>query len=114
MASSNIEEQVKPLSYKMDNEQRGIALVINISIYEPNSFKLKERKWSKKDVEILTKTLKYLEFKVELVENSTKEQIKERLQQIATNSHEHFDCFLCVVMSHGVNDSLRSILWKLF
>ena len=66
--------------YKMDHAKRGIALVINISIYEQNSFKLKERKWSKKDVENLTKTLNYLEFDVELVENLTKSQIEQRLQ----------------------------------
>ena len=107
MSSSN-DKQLKPLSYKMDHEKRGIALVINISKYDPNPMKLKEREWSKKDVETLTKTLEYLEFKVELVENFTKEQIKERLQQIASKSHEHFDCFLCVVMSHGINDSFAT------
>ena len=107
MSSSN-DKQLKPLSYKMDHEKRGIALVINISKYEPNPMKLKEREWSKKDVETLTKTLEYLEFKVELVENFTKEQIKARLQQIASESHEHFDCFLCVVMSHGINDSFAT------
>jgi caspase 7 len=93
----------------MDHEERGIALVININKYEPNPMKLKEREWSKEDVITLNKTLKYLEFKVELVKNSTKEQIKARLQQIVTEiDHKDFDCFLCVVMSHGINDSFAT------
>ena len=108
MSSSN-DKQLKPLRYKMDHAERGIALVLNISKYDPNPLKLKERKWSIKDVEILTKTLEYLEFKVELVENFTKEQIKDRLQQIVTEiDHKYFDCFLCVVMSHGINDSFAT------
>jgi hypothetical protein len=64
----------------MEHAKRGIALVININKYEPNPEMLKEREWSIKDVENLTKTLEYLEFKVELVENFTNEQIKEQIQ----------------------------------
>jgi hypothetical protein len=40
--------------YNMNHDKRGIALVINIRTYDaPNPFKLKERKWSEKDVENL-------------------------------------------------------------
>jgi caspase 7 len=101
--------QVNPSKYMMDQKKRGIALVININKYEPNPFKLEKREWSIKDVESLKITLEYLEFDIELVENSTKSQIEQRLKKIATNiNHEHFDCFLCVVMSHGINDSFAT------
>ena len=58
-------------NYDMDNDHRGIALVININTYEPNLSDppLKERKWSIKDVENLTKTLNYLEFDLILKED---------------------------------------------
>ena len=102
------DNQVNPSKYKMDHAKRGIALVININKYEPNPSKIKEREWSIKDVENLTKTLNYLEFDLELEENLKKSQIEQRLQQIASINHEHFDCFLCVVMSHGNDDSFST------
>ena len=91
----------------MDHAKRGIALIINIYKYdEPNPYKLEEREWSKTDVENLTKTLEYLEFDIDLVENSTKSKLKEHLKQIASIDHKDFDCFLCVVMSHGNQDKI--------
>jgi hypothetical protein len=98
--------QTHPLKYKMDHAKRGIALVININKYDPNPFGLEERKWSKKDVENLTETLEYLEFDLDLAENLTKSKIEERLHQIASINHKDFDCFLCVVMSHGNEDNI--------
>ena len=104
------ENETNPSKYNMDHAKRGIALIINIDKYdEPNPFKLKEREWSKKDVENLTKTLGYLEFDVKLVdnENLTKSKIENFLKQIATEiNHKDFDCFLCVVMSHGNEDNI--------
>ena len=100
------ENQSKLLKYKMDHAKRGIALVININKYDPNTFKLEERELFKKDVENLWDTLYYLEFDVELKVNSTKSQIEESLKQIASINHNDFDCFLCVVMSHGDEDNI--------
>ena len=101
------DNQVNTSRYKMDHAKRGIALIININKYDPNPYELEERVWSKKDVENLTKTLGYLEFDVKLVENLTKPQMKECLNEIATNiDHKDYDCFLCVVMSHGTEDNI--------
>ena len=94
----NTDATTTPLSkYNMNNEKRGIALVINIRSFDNN--KHSERVWSKKDAENLRKTLEYLEFKVVLCENSTKEQIEAILKD--QQYHHDSDCFLCVVMSHG-------------
>ena len=79
MASKD--NQVNPSKYKMDHAKRGIALIININKYEPNTFKLEEREWSIKDVENLKKTLEYLEFDLELAENLTKSEIEQRLKK---------------------------------
>jgi hypothetical protein len=102
------DNQVNTSRYEMDHAKRGIALIININKYDnPNPFKLEERVWSIKDVENLKKTLGYLEFDVKLVENLTKSKIVECLNQIATEfDHSDFDCFLCVVMSHGKEDNI--------
>ena len=103
--TSRDENKTNPSKYKMNHAKRGIALVININKYDPNPSELKERVWSKKDVENLTKTLDYLEFDVKLMENLTKSEIKKHLQQIASIDHKDSDCFLCVVMSHGTDDN---------
>ena len=93
--------------YNMNHKERGIALVINMQNYDdPNPFKLDERKWSEKDVESLKKTLDYLEFKVILSLDSTKNRIEKVLQEQAELDHSESDCFLCVVMSHGNEDKI--------
>ena len=89
--------------YKMDHEKRGVALVINIKTYDtPNLFKLKERKWSVKDVHHLEHTFKYLEFDFKLCQNFTKAQIEGEIQRQVSCDHTNSDCFLCVVMSEIV------------
>ena len=94
--------------YDMNHEKRGIALVINISKYDPTTKKEKpkERVWSKKDVENLKQTLEYLEFDVNIKENLTKSELENVLKEQAEKSHENYDCFLCVVMSHGIDDHI--------
>ena len=95
--------------YDMNHEKRGIALVINISKYDSTTKEVeepKERVWSKKDVENLTQILEYLEFDLNIKENLTKSELENLLQEQADKSHEENDCFLCVVMSHGINDHI--------
>ena len=104
--TSRDENLTNPSNYNMNHAKRGIALIINIDKYDPNPFKLEKRKWSKKDVENLTKTLEYLEFEIDLAKKLTKSKIEERLKQIAAIDHKYFDCFLCVVMSHGNEDKI--------
>ena len=98
-------------NYNMNHKERGIALVINMQNYDdPNPEERKpkpeERKWSERDVESLEKTLDYLEFKVIPCLDSTKSQIEKVLQEQAERDHSESDCFLCVVMSHGIKDKI--------
>ena len=107
MATSKANNDVLPSNYKMDNDSRGTALIINIDKYDSNSKEKepKERVWSKKDVENLTNLLNYLEFSVIPCYNYTKAQIVKVLQEQKENSnHTTSDCFLLVVMSHGNKD----------
>ena len=97
----------KSTKYKMDHENRGIALVVNMLNYgDPNPFKLAERKWSINDVKNLRTTLEYLEFDFKLCQNFTKTQVEQVVQEQASINHEKSDCFLCVVMSHGNQDKI--------
>ena len=91
--------------YNMEHEKRGIALVINIRSFDaPNQHK--ERVWSMKDVENLKTTLEYLEFDLKFCENLKANEIRDEIQKIAELDHTDSDCFLCVVMSHGIDDKI--------
>ena len=95
--------------YNMEHEKRGIALVININKYDQTPKEKegpKERVWSEKDVKNLTHTLEYLEFDLRKEENLTKTELEKLLKEQAEKSHKNFDCFLCVVMSHGIRDHI--------
>jgi len=89
----------------MEHEKRGIALLINIRKYDaPNQHK--ERVWSERDVENLKKTLNYLEFQVVLCHNLTKNELEQVMKEQAKLNYEKYDCFLCVVMSHGNDEKI--------
>ena len=95
--------------YNMEHEKRGIALVININKYDQTPKEKegpKERVWSEKDVKNLTHTLEYLEFDLRKEENLTKAELENLLKEQAEKSHTNFDCFPCVVMSHGIRDHI--------
>ena len=91
--------------YNMEHEKRGIALVINIRKYDAPNQKM-ERVWSVKDVENLKKTLNYLEFQVVLCHNLTKSELEQVMREQAKLNYEKYDCFLCVVMSHGNDEKI--------
>jgi hypothetical protein len=88
----------------MEHEKRGIALVINIRKYKDN--KQEERKWSERDVENLKKTLNYLEFQVVLCHDLTKSELEQVMKEQAKLNYGKYDCFLCVVMSHGHDENI--------
>ena len=91
--------------YNMDHDRRGIALVINIRSYDA-PYQHKERVWSDRDVENLKKTLNYLEFQVVLCHNLTKSELEQVMQEQAKLNYDKYDCFLCVVMSHGNDEKI--------
>ena len=101
------------IKYKMDHNERGIALVINIQAFDPTPFAQKqliERVWSIKDVESLRTTFEYLEFDFQLLENLKATEIISTIQGISS-IHAYrtdVDCFLCVVMSHGGQDKIMA------
>jgi len=88
----------------MEHPKRGIALVINIKIY--NQDKQRERVWSEPDVGNLKKTLEYLEFDLRFCENLKANEIRDKIKEIAEIDHKDSDCFLCVVMSHGNEEKI--------
>ena len=42
-----------------------------------------------------------LQFKVQVEENLTSQQICQTLEKISKSDHSNYDCFLCFILSHG-------------
>ena len=61
----------------------------------------RKRAGTDKDVENITKTFKWLKFKVVTVLNCTAEQMREELRRKAKLDHRGYDMFACFVLSHG-------------
>jgi hypothetical protein len=72
---------------------------------------LKERVWSKKDVESLRKTFEYLEFEFILCGNLKANEIITTIKGISSiyAYRTDVDCFVCVIMSHGGQDKIMAI-----
>lgn len=87
--------------YNMNHPERGYALIININKFKQNSHP--ERLGSKIDVENLKKTLGNLGFRVDYNRNDwTAKEIRDRFSYYSkVVDHSQFDCFFCVLMSHG-------------
>ena len=84
----------------MDNKKRGIALIINNS--EFGSHEIQNREGSDLDVKRLETVLKSMKFEVHRKNNQTAAEIKNLLEEYSKNDYEDSDCFLSVIMSHGL------------
>ena len=89
--------------YPMDKQPHGIAVIIinNFSIGT-----LKYRKGSDVDKDNQTELWKYLGYEVKLLENLTASDLKAELTKVSKQNHEDYDSFVCVISSHGKDDSM--------
>ncbi|XP_021378311.1 caspase-3-like [Mizuhopecten yessoensis] len=87
-------------NYKMTKETRGRAVIINNANFEEQK---KRRHGSEKDVELLKKTLTQLHFDVKVYEDLTAVDIRKTLsEESQSDDLKSAECFILVVMSHGV------------
>ncbi|XP_067295293.1 caspase-22 [Pseudorasbora parva] len=84
--------------YKMDSNPRGLCLIINNENFKNPDHK---RNGSQTDVESLTALFKELGFLVEIKKDQTASAIKQLMTNYSKD-RRHGDCFVCCVMSHGV------------
>jgi len=78
------------IKYKMDHEERGIALVMNIQKFDPPlapQKPVKERVWSKKMVKSLETTFEYLEFDFKLFKDLKASETTYRCRLFRMRGH---------------------------
>lgn len=75
----------------------GFALIINNKYF----VKSEEREGSERDVENLRKCLSRLNFQMDIYSNCNSIQMNHLMMDYASKDYSRFDCFMCVIMTHG-------------
>ncbi|XP_054064286.1 caspase-10 isoform X4 [Rissa tridactyla] len=101
---SNVENESKMTSYKMDGPHRGFCLVINNVEFDRS---LQERKGSCKDAEELQRVFTWLGLDVRTYKNLTSWEIKDLMRTWQhLQDHKDRDCFICCILSHGESGAI--------
>ena len=90
--------------YEIKHKQKSVCLIINIENFA-NDATLK-RNGAELDVANLNKTFNSLNFSVTTRTDLTADQMKACLDDYAQMDQTNMDMFVCVIMSHGDNESI--------
>lgn len=96
----------KKLKYNMQHSKRGLAIMINNVDFEDKAL---ERSAAKEDVTQLKRSFYKLGFDVGIFDNCTSNKMYEIVNVVKEMDHANSDCFVCIIMSHGVNGSIWSV-----
>jgi len=95
--------------YLMCNWPHGIAIIINNYEFSSNHFGeklLPDREGSLADENNLRIIWEYLGYKVQVLKNLKASELLHHLAQVALQSHENYDSFVCCILSHGELDRI--------
>ena len=95
--------------YPMDKTPHGIAVIINNFEFHstvPGKNPLPGRRGSQVDEHNLCVMWKYLRYDVQVFRNLTASELTHQLTQIASQSHEKYDSFVCCILSQGYPDGV--------
>lgn len=87
--------------YKMKSSPKGIALIFHMEKFDGA---WKPRDGSEEDVGILKDLFRDLDLEVQVENNLSREQLKDKLKSVTGKDHSSYDCFVMVIMSHGQSD----------
>ncbi|XP_065918396.1 uncharacterized protein [Dysidea avara] len=95
--------------YPMCKHPHGIALIVNnyeFSFTHHVEKALPNREGSLVDENNLCVTWEYLGYKVQVLKNLKASEFTRELMQVALQSHENYDSFVCCILSHGYLDGV--------
>ncbi|XP_065918399.1 caspase-8-like [Dysidea avara] len=95
--------------YLMRKWPHGIAIIINNYEFHSTGHideKLSNREGSLVDENNLNITWEYLGYKVQVLKNLKASEFTRELMQVALQSHENYDSFVCCILSHGYLDGV--------
>lgn len=98
--SKNLGRFADEPEYRMNNQKRGVALVINNKRFE-SRLDMPIREGTDKDAASLEFSLSKLGFDVKIAHNCSVAFMRDLLFRWARADHSAYDCFVCVILSHG-------------
>ncbi|XP_036371414.1 caspase-3-like [Octopus sinensis] len=104
--SVNVEECSESVNarYDMDPEKKNLALIINNEKFD-ESTEMSKRQGSDRDASAIKKTLKSLHFEVIDRKNLSVKAMTQIFTDISKWEHAKYNCFLCVILTHGEDDN---------
>ncbi|CAI9722925.1 caspasecaspase-3-like [Octopus vulgaris] len=90
--------------YDMDRNKENLALIINNESFD-ESTKMSKRQGSDRDASAIKHTLESLHFKVINRKNLSVKSMKEIFADISKWEHAKYNCFVCVILTHGEDDN---------
>ncbi|XP_036354520.1 caspase-3-like isoform X3 [Octopus sinensis] len=90
--------------YDMDHKKENLALIIN-NVNFDESTGMPERQGSDEDASAIKMILKSLHFKVINRRNLSVKEMTRIFTDISTMEHAKYNCFLCVILTHGEDDN---------
>ncbi|KAK7113279.1 uncharacterized protein [Littorina saxatilis] len=101
---------VNPMPYyNMSRSPRGFCIIINNRNFfrdRPHAKLMVAREGTEVDKEKLENTFRGLNFLVSSHDDMTDSQMVQLMNEIANKDHSRFDCFVCCILSHGVEGSV--------
>lgn len=84
----------------MKSSPKGIALIFHMEKFDGV---WKPRDGSEEDVRLLKDLFRYLDLEVQVEKNLSRQQLEDKLKSVTCQDHSSYDCFVMVIMSHGLS-----------
>lgn len=85
----------------MTGHRRGVCWIVNNYDFSLSSGEHKNREGTQLDEKRLRCVFTWLGFQVEVISDTTGQQMLSSLRELAQRDHSRGDCMACVVLSHG-------------
>ncbi|XP_036359069.1 caspase-3-like [Octopus sinensis] len=92
------------VKYNMDRSKGNLALIINNETFN-ESTGMSNRQGSDRDALAIKQALELLHFKVIDRKNLSVKSMKQIFTDISALDHTNYNCFVCVILSHGEDDN---------
>ncbi|XP_013399774.1 caspase-3 [Lingula anatina] len=97
---ARLPEEIVENEYNFNHPNRGYAIIINNRKFEHHT-EMPERNGTDLDAAALYQRLSALDFKVELVNNLRREEMRSKLEEVAKRNHSDNDCVVVAILTHG-------------
>ncbi|XP_048258775.1 caspase-3-like isoform X2 [Haliotis rufescens] len=99
----------KSMIYRIQRSERGRVLIINNENFSTATTPLENRTGTDADATSISLLFDQLSFKTVIKRNLTQTQMIEALEKESKINHDNYDCFVCVILSHGTREGVFGV-----